>query len=678
MSFVQPGFLWALFALAIPVIIHLFQLRRFKRIDFPNVRLLQEVSQQTRARKKVQHWLVLLSRMAAITCLVLAFAQPVIKSTTAPKAGQRAVSIYVDDSFSMDGTNSGGRLLDQARGKAQDVQMAHDATDRFQVLTGAFSGREQVLMNRDDALDAAAQVGSGPYTRQLSQVMARQHEALSRSEAVVKRMVLLTDLQRSVTDVERWTNDSTTEVVLVPIQADAVDNLSIDSVYFDSPVRRLGNQEILHVRIRNHGTAELQNVPLKLTIDGIQRGVASFAISAGATIDTTLHFQNERAGTHWAEVSLMDRPVQFDDRMYLSWRTIERSVVTLLTDDGGESDKAIAAVLGADSLDRFTSVPYRNVDLGNLATSDLVILNGLNELPSGLVQELSVFLANGGSVAVFPAASADVASYGTAMVSWKAGGFAPSDTARVKVERIDLDDPFFRDVFETMPRNVDLPEVRKRFRLSPPPGTDILLRLQNGDPFLSHMPVDRGSLYLCAAPLAPEGGSFTRHALFVATLLRMSELSRPMGALYHTIGTETVLPLQGIELSGDKVVHLLGPQGIDIVPEIRRGRSGTGILLHDEDLPDGPYAIMDGTDTLDMLALNVSRKESDLSSYTPEELEEKLELHGLSNYRVLISDGNDLSVSLKELDQGRKLWKWFMLLALLFLAVETILIRSAR
>mgnify|MGYP000334819254 CR=1 FL=1 len=60
MSFLHPAFLWALAALAIPVLIHLFQLRRFKRIDFPNVRLLAEVSQQTRARKKVQHWLVLL------------------------------------------------------------------------------------------------------------------------------------------------------------------------------------------------------------------------------------------------------------------------------------------------------------------------------------------------------------------------------------------------------------------------------------------------------------------------------------------------------------------------------------------------------------------------------------------------------------------------------------------
>ncbi|MBK6884084.1 MAG: BatA domain-containing protein [Flavobacteriales bacterium] len=80
MSFLHPAFLWALTALAIPVLIHLFQLRRFKRIDFPNVRFLAEISQQTRARKKVQHWLVLLARLLALACLVLAFAQPYLPS----------------------------------------------------------------------------------------------------------------------------------------------------------------------------------------------------------------------------------------------------------------------------------------------------------------------------------------------------------------------------------------------------------------------------------------------------------------------------------------------------------------------------------------------------------------------------------------------------------------------
>ncbi|HMC97480.1 MAG TPA: BatA domain-containing protein, partial [Flavobacteriales bacterium] len=307
MSFTHPAFLWALSALAIPVLIHLFQLRRFKRIDFPNVRFLAEVSQQTRARKKIQHWLVLLARCLALACLVFAFAQPFIPSANSTvRAGQRAVSLYIDDSYSMDGQNAQGRLLDQARKGAQDAVMAYSATDRFQVLTGRFEGRQQVLLGRDEVLEAAAQVDVGPFTRPLSKALARAREALAASDAPVKRAFLFTDLQRSISDPENWTNDSLVPTVIVPLSAARPDNLSIDSVWFASPVRRVGQNEVLHVRVRNHGSQELVNVPLRLGIDGRQRALATFSVAGGAVVDTTLHFNDDLPGNHWGEVSIND------------------------------------------------------------------------------------------------------------------------------------------------------------------------------------------------------------------------------------------------------------------------------------------------------------------------------------------------------------------------------------
>ena len=267
MSFLHPAFLWALTALAIPVLIHLFQLRRFKRIDFPNVRYLVEVTQQTRARRKIQHWLVLLARCLALASLILAFAQPYLPGPTgATQVGERAVSLFVDNSYSMDGQNSGGRMLDQARKQAQDAVMAFSAADRYQVLTGAFEGREQVLLGRDEALETIARIDVSSYSRPLSKVLLRQREALASSDAPVKRRILFTDLQRSITDVEAWTDDTLAPTVIVPLSPATPDNLSIDSAWFATPVRRAGQAETLHLRIRNHGEQDLQNVPIRLDI----------------------------------------------------------------------------------------------------------------------------------------------------------------------------------------------------------------------------------------------------------------------------------------------------------------------------------------------------------------------------------------------------------------------------
>ncbi|MBK6832424.1 MAG: hypothetical protein IPG92_17565 [Flavobacteriales bacterium] len=252
------------------------------------------------------------------------------------------------------------------------------------------------------------------------------------------------------------------------------------------------------------------------------------------------------------------------------------------------------------------------------------------------------------------------------------------DTVRVKVERIDLEQPFYRDIFQTMPRNVDLPMVRERWSIKPATGSDALLRMQDGSVYLSRTAIGRGSAYLCASPLSERSGNLVRHALFATSLLRMAELARPMGRLYSSIGADAVIPVEGIEITGEEAPHLRGPEGIDVVPEVRRAPGSTSLALHDEDLPPGPYALTIGKDTLRMLALNLSRRESNLKAMDPEALTSLLAERGLTSFSVLTEGAEDLPLRLSELDQGRKLWKWFILLALLFLAAETILIRTVR
>ncbi|MFZ1686957.1 MAG: BatA domain-containing protein [Flavobacteriales bacterium] len=676
MAFLFPSFLWALFTLAIPIAIHLFQLRRFKRIDFPNVQFLQAVSQQTRARKKVQHWLTLLARCLALAALVLAFAQPYIPATTgSTPTGRQAVSLFLDDSWSMDAQNTDGRLLDQARKNAQDAILAYDATNDFQVLTGRLDGRQQLLIGRDEALDAAGQVEAGPYSRKLSLVLARQREALARSAAPRKRAILFTDLQRSITDVESWTNDSTVRTVIVPLTPTDASNLAVDSAWFATPVRRAGQAEALHVRIRNLGTAALQDVPLRLSINGQQRALATFAVEAGTFTDTVLHFTSDIPGAHWGEIAISDRPITFDDKLYIAWTVSSALRVQLLSGGNTASDAAIASVFEADSSFRFSASPFGNIDLASLASTDLAILNAIPEVPSGSAQALTAFVKGGGSLAVFPGAEQDPASVNALLAQLRAGGYGAMDTASIKVERIDLRLPFFRDVFSDVPANVDLPLVRKRFRLNGVPGAETLLRMQDGNAFLTRTNCGKGLVNVCAAPLSDDGGSFTRHALFVTSLLRMAELSRPMGALYNGIGTDALLPLDGVAIEGDVVPHVIGPDGVDRVPELRRTTTGAALVMHDEDLPAGAYAVTIGPDTVRRIALNTPRTESDPAAYTPDELRNLLSQRGLTAFEVLEPGGEALSVSLAALDHGRKLWTVFVILALVFLALEVAFLR---
>ncbi|MCX6185937.1 MAG: BatA domain-containing protein, partial [Bacteroidetes bacterium] len=76
MQFVYPGFLFALFAISIPIIIHLFNFRRYKKIVFSDIRFLKQVIEKNQKQQNIKNWLVLLCRILAISFLVIAFAQP--------------------------------------------------------------------------------------------------------------------------------------------------------------------------------------------------------------------------------------------------------------------------------------------------------------------------------------------------------------------------------------------------------------------------------------------------------------------------------------------------------------------------------------------------------------------------------------------------------------------------
>ena len=122
MQFLYPAFLFGLLALAIPVIIHLFNFRRFKTVYFTNVRFLKNIQEETATKSRLKHILVLISRMLAIIFLVLAFAQPFIPSEqSADKATKKAVSIYIDNSFSMEAVNNDEQLLNIAKRKAEET-----------------------------------------------------------------------------------------------------------------------------------------------------------------------------------------------------------------------------------------------------------------------------------------------------------------------------------------------------------------------------------------------------------------------------------------------------------------------------------------------------------------------------------------------------------------------------
>ena len=109
MQFKHPELLWALFLLLIPILIHLFQLRRFKKTPFTNVKLIKKVVSESRKSSTLKKWLLLFSRLGLLAGLVIAFAQPFNASETALKEKENV--FYLDNSFSLQTKTENGTLF---------------------------------------------------------------------------------------------------------------------------------------------------------------------------------------------------------------------------------------------------------------------------------------------------------------------------------------------------------------------------------------------------------------------------------------------------------------------------------------------------------------------------------------------------------------------------------------
>ena len=225
MQFLFPSFLWALLALAIPIIIHLFYFRRFKKVYFTNVKFLKEVKEETSARSRLRNLLTLLMRLGAMAALVLAFAQPFIPVDTVVKKGQKAVSLFIDNSFSMSALSQDVPLIEKAKQRAREIIKAYNDEDEFQIITNDFEGRHQRMVSKEDALTLVDEVVISPAVRTISNVLSRQQQALNASTDN-NISYLISDFQKNITDIENY-SDTTLEVNMVPLQSVSYTHLTL-------------------------------------------------------------------------------------------------------------------------------------------------------------------------------------------------------------------------------------------------------------------------------------------------------------------------------------------------------------------------------------------------------------------------------------------------------------------
>lgn len=676
MKFSNPAFFWALLVLAIPILIHLFHFRRFRTVYFTNVRFLRELKEETQSRSRLKHLLVLIARCLALTALVAAFAQPFIPANRKSTASKRAISIYVDNSFSMDSREESSNLLDLAKKHAAELVSAYKPTDRFQLITNDFEGKHQRLLSKDQFIEQLQEVQISAASRPLSEVYSRQRNVITTEKNSQPLIYWISDFQTSQSDLKAIRPDSSIGLNCIHIKAQLRDNVSIDSIWFENPYRQNGKADILQISLRNHSKSPVENMPVQISMDGTQKGIGSFKAGADSGSVVPVSFSVAGAGFHSGQVKITDYPVVFDDAFYFSYPITD--AVNVLSIEGDGTSPYLERLYSGDPTFNYKSISFQNVDYSELSRQNLIILHALPTISSGLLIELQKVVQNGASLLIFPSLKADLASYQTMGNALRCGLYQQKILLSQQVGNFNYRHPIYDDVFEKAPEGIDLPRVKHYVQFSPAAGARevSIMKLQNGESFLSEYDAGKGKVYQCAVPLTEDASNFQQHALFIPTLYKIGLYSLSQTPLYYTLGNNQTIEIKGVQPGTDQSLKLKSEKGdFEIIPQHVVSDGVLKVMPGDQLKEAGNYMLLLGDSVLAKVSFNFNRVESAGNFLDQEDVEKALDDAGFTEAAVLNGNEKEIKQTVLQLDEGKPLWKWFIILALLFLLVEILLIR---
>ena len=670
MNFLYPAVLWALTALAIPVVIHLFNFHRYRILPFSNTQFIKAIQAEHRSRSTLRQWILLLLRLLIVALVVLAFAQPYIPKNEGDGAEKSRVAVYIDNSFSMDAGGEHGTLLESAKTMACQLADAYPATTEYLLITNEMEPQQQRWVGREQFTDWVRRVQTTHLVADIDEVIQRQ-QIIGRDTAAALHSFLFSDLHRPTFSVRNLQPTARQHLFIVPMTNGTRNNISVDSLWFSSPGLYMGKIEEMTVRLRNHGREPLTNLNLQVFVNDTMKNTVPFSLEAGGSLDVKCTFLHSRRGWNSGYVAIQDYPITFDNRLYFSFN-IQQHTNVLCISDKTDADY-LDALYRTDSSVLYRRVSPFSVKYDKLADNQLIILDSPVQLSSGAVEQLAKFAANGGHLALLASRDGDFdqllkATSGPQLKAWVAQSGAAAN--------LNIGHSLFRDAFSDRPKNYSMPTYDGFFDVAVTSRQRItrLFDTESGGLLMFEYGFGQGRIYVSAVPLAPSHTNLMFHSVFVPLFFNMAIQSTTSGRLYSTLSADMQLPVDVRDAS--KNISLVGVDGASFFPVKRIGDGGVVLYPDAAVLTAGNYSVMADNEQDGCISFNFDRSESVQQFFEPDEVLEMFRQRGFD--ADLLKQGGAFADSIAASQTDFGLWRLFVALALIVLLAETALLRLWR
>jgi len=638
MQFKNPEILYALFLLLIPIIVHLFQLRKFQKVTFTNVAFLKEATLQTRKSSQIKKWLILCTRLLFLAAIVMAFAQPFTSKTNTFNTKKETV-IYLDNSFSMQAKGSEGELFIRA---IQDLISNIPEDDNITLLTNNVEFRNTTIKNiKNDLL----QLGYSSNTLSLEAALLKSNTYFSKDKSTTKNLVFISDFQQNNDHFSPKT-DSIASLHLVKLTPVYENNIAIDSAFISETN---ANTLELRVVLKNSG-APVENIPVSLF--NADKLIAKTSVVINKKAETTFSLPvNEPIN---GKITIEDSNLRFDNTLFFNINKTSKINVLVVNAE----DESFLKRIYTDDEFNYNTTALNQLNYNIINEQRLIVLNELDAIPNALSMALKAFTDQGGTLIIIPSNKIDTATYNVLLNKYNSNFNAFFSTEK-QVTKINYSHPLYSNgVFEKQVSNFQYPKVNSFYNVTIN-NASAVLQFEDGKPFL----YQNKNVFIFASSLNAENSNFKNSPLIVPTLYNIGRYSFKNPPIYFSIGKENSFDVD-TQLQQDAVLTLANTNQ-SIIP--KQQYFNNKVIITTSEIPSiaSIYTVKDKNESIKNVSYNYNRNESNLV------------YRNLSTSKnITVGNSiNEIFDTIKSDTKVNALWKWFVIFALALLIIEMLILK---
>lgn len=633
MLFKHPSVLYALFALLIPIFIHLFKLRKFKKTAFTNVAFLEKIRLQTRKSSQLKKWLVLCSRLLLLTGLIIAFAEPYLPSSSKQQEPDKYI-IYLDNSFSMQAKGTNGPLLKRA---IQELIEQIDNNQTISLFTNTEIYKDIRISEVQNELMDINYVAEQLTPDQLK-LKFKQLSKNNNNTAFI-----------AISDFQKHSNNSYANLAQLPVDLIKLSPQELKNVVIDSlSLKSNNNESILEILVTSNKFNE--TIPLSV-FNGqnlIGKAELNFMENNKQKIEIPLPKNTNINGY----VQIISPGLTYDNKRFFSVNMPPKTKVLVI----GNVDNSFLQKIYTNEEFEYKSTTLSNLNYADINNSNCIIINQISDFSSALKQNLASFTSQGGILSIIPPAneSNTLASFLKQSYTIELSSYTKVPK---KITHISFAHPIFKNVFSKKITNFQYPIVKEQYTIK---NTQKILGLEDNSTFLAQ----QNNVFVFASSLDEKITNFQKSPLIVPCFYNIAKQNTPTSKISYLINEPNEINIISNQQHQDKVLHIKNSEE-QFIPLQQAYRNFVKISTSNIPQKAGNYNVVSNDSILNYISYNYSTKESNLVYEDNSAFE---------NTRLSTSVTSYFS-DVKATFKIKELWKWFLIFALAFLAIEILLLK---